>query len=132
MQKSRPKIGNAISAVHMDNNNDVIEMDFLVDAENMAINDEKKQEYMLFFKTCLLPRDLGRLENALKATIAFRRQLCREKKNEFEQMFPFFFAHPDLVSKIGSAYCIASMIVSFPSFCSILIFNSRILMETHW
>lgn len=54
-------------------------------------------QFLLYFKTCLVDRDLDILKIKLKQSIKMRERLMEKKDTEFHKLFPFFFVHPPLV-----------------------------------
>lgn len=54
-------------------------------------------EFLLYFKTCLVDRDLDILKIKLKQSIQMRECLMEKKGTEFHKTFPFFFVQPSLV-----------------------------------
>lgn len=54
-------------------------------------------QFLLYFKTCLVDRDLDILKIKLKQSIQMREQLMDKKGTEFNKTFPFFFVQPSLV-----------------------------------
>lgn len=70
------------------------------DMENETLSDKDKERLVELFKTCVVsrPQQKKRLKNALKKSIRFRDFLMADKKNEFADIFGFFFVAPDLVS----------------------------------
>lgn len=56
--------------------------------------EEEREQYLTFFKTCVLPRDINKLKETLKNTIDFRREIILEKETNFPELFPFYFVAP--------------------------------------
>lgn len=54
-------------------------------------------QFLLYFKTCLVDRDLDILKIKLKQSIHMREKLMDKKGTEFHKSFPFFFIQPSLV-----------------------------------
>lgn len=54
-------------------------------------------QFLLYFKTCLVDRDLDILKIKLKQSIQMREKLMDKKGTEFHKLFPFFFIKPILV-----------------------------------
>lgn len=54
-------------------------------------------QFLLYFKTCLVERDLDILKIKLKQSIQMRERLMENKGTEFHKTFPFFFVQPSLV-----------------------------------
>lgn len=65
------------------------------ESDEDAVIDEL--EFLLFFKTCLVRRDLDILKIRLKQSIQMRERLMEKKDTEFHKTFPFFFVEPLLV-----------------------------------
>lgn len=63
--------------------------------EPMTETEEK--ETLLFFRTCILDRDMIELKNKLRTTIKIREVLIKKKGTIFHQAFPFYFLEPTLV-----------------------------------
>lgn len=63
--------------------------------EPMTEADEK--EALLFFRTCILDRDMDELKNKLQQTIKVREALIKKKGTIFHQLFPFYFVEPTLI-----------------------------------
>lgn len=53
--------------------------------------------FLLYFKACLVDRDLDILKIKLKQSIQMRERLMEKKGTEFHKLFPFFFVQPSLV-----------------------------------
>lgn len=71
-----------------------------VDTEPVQSDDEAEideLQFLLYFKTCLVDRDLDILKIKLKQSIQMREQLMEKKGTEFHKTFPFFFIQPSLV-----------------------------------
>lgn len=54
--------------------------------------------FLLFFKTCIVDRDLNELKQRLEQSIEMRQKLINKKDTEFHKLFPFYFIDPLLVS----------------------------------
>lgn len=54
-------------------------------------------QFLLYFKTCLVDRDLDILKIKLKQSIGMRERLMANKGTEFHKLFPLFFVQPHLV-----------------------------------
>lgn len=54
-------------------------------------------QFLLYFKTCLVDRDVDILKIKLKQSIQMRERLMEKKTTEFHKTFPFFFVLPPLV-----------------------------------
>lgn len=59
-------------------------------------------EYLLFFKTCIVDRDLEVLKIRLRQTIEMREILIKKKGTQFHKTFPFYFIEPSLVSTLSN------------------------------
>lgn len=74
----------------------------MVDPE-VGIGDEESDDeidelqFLLFFKTCLVQRDLDILKIKLKQSIDMCERLMEKKGTEFHKTFPFYFVEPSLV-----------------------------------
>lgn len=69
------------------------------EGEPAASDDEIDElQYLLYFKTCIVDRDLDILKIKLKQSIEMRERLMEKKGTEFHKTFPFFFINPSLVS----------------------------------
>lgn len=66
----------------------------LVEANEYLTEDEKKK-HILFFRTCVMPRDKEKLKVLMKATVPFRKELLKDC--DFSDIFKFYFSSPDLV-----------------------------------
>lgn len=55
-------------------------------------------EFLLYFKTCLVDRDIEILKIKLSQSIEMREKLIKKKDTVFHKMFPFYFIQPTLVS----------------------------------
>lgn len=74
--------------------------DQAVDTEPAQSDDDDgidELQFLLYFKTCLVDRDMDILKIKLKQSIQMREQLMDKKGTEFHKSFPFFFIHPPLV-----------------------------------
>lgn len=54
--------------------------------------------FLLFFKTCIVERDVDELKKRLEQSIDMRQNLINKKETEFHKVFPFYFVEPSLVS----------------------------------
>lgn len=71
-----------------------------VNAEPVESDEEAEideLQFLLYFKTCLVDRDLDILKIKLKQSIEMREHLMEKKGTEFHKIFPFFFIQPSLV-----------------------------------
>lgn len=67
--------------------------------ENEQLDDEVDElEFLLYFKTCLVDRDIEILKIRLSQSIEMREKLIKKKDTVFHKMFPFYFIQPTLVS----------------------------------
>lgn len=64
--------------------------------EEVVLSEAEELEYMLFFRTCVVDRDMEILKIKLSQTIALREKSV--KKATFHKAFPFYFVRPELVS----------------------------------
>lgn len=53
--------------------------------------------FLLFFKSCMVERDLDELKKRLEMSIDMRMNLINKKDTEFHTIFPFYFIEPTLV-----------------------------------
>lgn len=60
------------------------------------LTDEDKERFLILFKTCVLPKDIDILKDALGKTIKYRLELS--KNGEYQKIFPFYTVRPDLVT----------------------------------
>lgn len=67
----------------------------MADTNEFLSQDEKKQ-HILFFRTCVMPKDMEKLKEVMKKTVQFRKELL--KKSDFGDIFKFYFSCPDLVN----------------------------------
>lgn len=72
------------------------------DTENLSYDAEN--EYMLFFRTCLVSRDKEELKIKLTQSIKEREILMKNQAIDFPKLFPFYFLSPDLVISIFYPY----------------------------
>lgn len=56
-----------------------------------------EMECLLFFRTCIVDRDIEILKIKLIQTVDFRQGLIRKKETIFHKAFPFYFVRPELV-----------------------------------
>lgn len=68
------------------------------DRNECQYSEEEKLELLLFFKTCLIPKDKSKLLQTLKETIQFRKELYACDSTIFADSFKFYFISPDIVS----------------------------------
>lgn len=68
------------------------------DAQSVDAIDEVA--FSLFFKTCIVERDLDELKKRLEQSIDMRQNLINNIDTEFHKVFPFYFVEPSLVSSI--------------------------------
>lgn len=71
--------------------------------ENAVLNDQSDDgtdelEFLLYFKSCLVDRDIEILKIKLTQTIDMREKLIKKKGIDFHKTFPFYFIQPTLVS----------------------------------
>lgn len=55
----------------------------------------EKATHISFFKTCVMPDQKERLKTELRKTIKFRHELMANE--DLPEIFPFYFASPDMV-----------------------------------
>lgn len=67
-------------------------------------NEIDELQYLLFFKTCLVHRDVEILKIKLKQSIGMRERLIERKGTEFHKTFPFYFVEPTLVGFFQPIY----------------------------
>lgn len=60
--------------------------------------------FLLFFKTCIVERDLDELKKRLELSIDMRQNLINKKGTEFHKVFPFYFVEPSLVSRFSNEW----------------------------
>lgn len=60
-------------------------------------NDVDELEFLLYFKTCLVDRDMDILKIRLGQSIEMRESLIKKKDTQFHKIFPFYFIKPTLV-----------------------------------
>lgn len=61
------------------------------------MTEAEEKEALLFFRTCILGRDMDELKNKMQRTIKVREALIRKKGTIFHQVFPFYFVEPTLI-----------------------------------
>lgn len=66
--------------------------------ENEEPDEIDELQFQLYFKTCVIDRDLEILKIKLKQSIEMRERLVKKKGIEFHKTFPFYFLEPSLVS----------------------------------
>lgn len=59
--------------------------------------ESEEQEALLFFRTCIVDRDVDELKIKMQRTIKIREALIKKKGTLFHQTFPFYFIMPTLV-----------------------------------
>lgn len=59
---------------------------------------EEEEDLLLSFRCCVVPEKDSELKEKLKMSISFRQKVVKQQSIDFPQMFPFFFAKPDLVN----------------------------------
>lgn len=72
-------------------------------AEDVIANDmsdEKKEEYALFFRTCVTAKQTEEIKNKLRETAPYRKSMMNFFENDFKNICKFYFAMPDLVGLI--------------------------------
>lgn len=68
------------------------------------LSDEEKEDLMLFFKNCIIPRDKPKLLETLKETISFRKEIFALEATRLANCFAFYFTSPDIVSNYSLAH----------------------------
>lgn len=93
--RSKP-IVNAMNEITIADNDD--DVDGAVGGSHRVdeLTEEGELEYKLFFRTCIVARDKDILKIRLKKSIKLRETMMKEKE-EFFQIFPFYFIDSDLV-----------------------------------
>lgn len=68
-------------------------------SENQNTFDDEVDElaYLLFFKTCIVERQIDELQLKLKKSNGIRESLIKKRNTEFHKTFPFYFIEPSLV-----------------------------------
>lgn len=61
------------------------------------LTEAQEKEILLFFRTCILDRDMDELKVNMQRTIKVREALIRKKGTIFHQTFPFYFIDPKLI-----------------------------------
>lgn len=69
------------------------------DCDAKTNDDIDELSFLLFFKTCIVNKDLSILKIKLEQSILIREKLIKKAKTEFHKTFPFYFIEPTLVSK---------------------------------
>lgn len=78
--------------------------------------------FLLFFKTCIVERDVDELKKRLELSIEMREELINSKDTEFHKLFPFYFIDPLLVS----TFLIGIVKNYFPFLSIFLLFSIQI------
>lgn len=86
--KKPTRQGKKTKSGQLENNNDDGHEDDAID----------EVAFLLFFKTCIVERDLDELKKRLEQSIDMRHNLIKRKDTEFHKVFPFYFVEPSLVS----------------------------------
>lgn len=70
-----------------------------VDVALPAYTDEQAKDDCNFLRTAVVdPSMKPIIEDKLKATAEYRKQICSDPANNLLERFPFFYTHPELVS----------------------------------
>lgn len=56
-----------------------------------------ENDALLYFRTCILNKDLDVLKEKMAQTIALREQIIKKRNIDFHKSFPFYFCCPELV-----------------------------------
>lgn len=70
----------------------------LLEGENECISEEQKNAILKFFKRCVLPREKKAVQQKMRDTVAFRRQLILDDLTKYKDCWKFYFVLPELVS----------------------------------
>lgn len=65
--------------------------------ENTELSEEQEQAMLLFFKTCVTSKDMTQIKNKLRISVLLRNRLLNDKTINIPEIFPFYFAAPNLV-----------------------------------
>lgn len=68
------------------------------DCDVESNDDIDELNFLLFFKTCIVDKDLPILKIKLEQSIPMREKLIKKANTEFHKVFPFYFIEPKLVS----------------------------------
>lgn len=89
--------------------------------------------YLLYFKTCLVDRDLEILKIKLAQTVEMREVLIKKKDTQFHKMFPFYFIEPSLVSVFVHLPLSFFLTLSFPFFFLLVLTHTlSVLLLSHF
>lgn len=69
-----------------------------LDGDFGEVDEVDELDFLLFFKTCVVDRDIEDLKEKLAQSIEIREKLIRKKDTKFHKIFPFYFVEPTLVS----------------------------------
>lgn len=64
--------------------------------EEMTLDEELS--YLLYFKTCMVDREMEILKIKMQKTIALREKTIKKRETKFIESFPIYFVAPELVS----------------------------------
>lgn len=62
------------------------------------LTEEEKESILKFLKRCVLPKDRKEVEQKLKESKAFRRNLILNNLDKYRDCWQFYFVSPDLVT----------------------------------
>lgn len=62
--------------------------------------DINEMECLLFFRNCVIDRDIEILKIKLNQTVEMRQRLIKKKETIFNKAFPFYFIRPELVKDL--------------------------------
>lgn len=85
-----------VAQMAVDEDNDNVDNQNNSDGED----DVRELEFLLYFKTCIVERDLEILKIKLSQSIEMRESLIKKSIVKFHLTFPFYFVQPTLVSEI--------------------------------
>lgn len=86
-KKNKKKAQNSFNPNTTDENGNLIDQS----------NDIDEMEFLLFFKTCLVDRDIDILKIRLSQSVELRESLIKKNETKFHKVFPFYFIKPTLV-----------------------------------
>lgn len=71
-----------------------------------VLTDEEKDAILKYFKRCVLPKDQKEVEQKMKDTKAFRRDLILNNIEKYQDCWQFYFVSPELVGYFKFIFCI--------------------------
>lgn len=71
--------------------------EILVEDVSNYLTEAEKQKYLLYFKMCVLPKEIDLLKEIMRKTIEYRKELIGANNQEIQEIFPFYFTTPELV-----------------------------------